>query len=322
MLSDDDEVLRMGMSGLVGVSTLMQRVYKLVNMVSAYGYAVSVVGEIGTGKEVTARLIHSASNRRNKAFIGVSRSMFVPSWIESELFGYEKGAGGQLTEPKVGLLGVAGGGTIYFDEVAELPVGVQSKLNRALEENEYWPIGATHPRPFGARVIAATHHNLEAQVKAGAFREDLYFQLNAVQIRLPPLRDRKSDIPLLVDAFLDKYEEVGSTVGVSEAAMNCLVAYDWPGNVRELEMTVQRALAFSSSSMIEPSDLMHVPRGLNQEKSTGELQSSQELELERQALTEALREASGDKLAAAKLLGINESTLGRRLKYHRLDSLL
>src|SRR6202163_3401229 len=286
MLSDDDdEVLRMGMSGLVGVSTLMQRVYKLVNMVSAYGYAVSIVGEIGTGKEVTARLINPASNRRNKAFIGVSRSMFVPSWIESELCGYEKGAGGQLTEPKVGLLGVAGGGTIYFDEVAELPVGVQSKLNRALEENEYWPIGATHPRPFGARVIAASHHNLEAQVKAGAFREDLYFQLNAVQIKLPPLRDRKSDIPLLVDAFLDKYEEVGSTVGVSEAAMNCLVGYDWPGNVRELEMTIQRALAFASSSMIEPSDLMHVPRGLNQEKSTGELQSSQELELERQALT-------------------------------------
>jgi two-component system, NtrC family, response regulator AtoC len=322
MLSDDDKVLRMGMSGLVGVSTLMQRVYKLVNMVSAYGYAVSIVGEMGTGKEVTARLIHSASNRRNKAFIGVSRSMFVPSWIESELFGYERGAGGQLTEPKVGLLGVAGTGTIYFDEVAELPVGVQSKLNRALEENEYWPIGTTHPRPFGARVIAASHHNLEAQVKAGAFREDLYFQLNAVQIRLPPLRDRKSDIPLLVDAFLDKYEEVGSTVGVSEAAMNCLVAYDWPGNVRELEMTVQRALAFTASSMIEPSDLLHVPRAANQDKITGELQSSQELELERQALTEALREASGDKLAAAKLLGINESTLGRRLKYHRLDSLL
>ena len=322
MLSDDDKVLRMGMSGLVGASTLMQRVYKLVNMVSGYGYTVSIVGEIGTGKEVTARLIHSASNRRNKAFIGVSRSMFVPSWIESELFGYERDAGGQLTEPKVGLLGVAGGGTIYFDEVAELPVGVQSKLNRALEENEYWPIGATRPRPFGARVIAATHHNLEAQVKAGAFREDLYFQLNAMQIRLPPLRDRKSDIPLLVDAFLDKYEEAGSTVGVSEAAMNCLMAYDWPGNVRELEMTVQRALAFASGSTIEPADLLHLPSASNQEKRGGELQSKQELELERQALTEALHEASGDKLSAAKLLGINESTLGRRLKYHRLDSLL
>jgi DNA-binding NtrC family response regulator len=322
MASDDDHTVRMGMSGLVGVSVQMQRVYRLIHTVSAYRYPVSIVGEIGTGKEVTARLIHSASKRKNKPFVAVGRSMFVPSWIEPELFGYEKGAVGHESETKLGLLGVAGGGTLYFDEVAELPVGVQGKLHRAVEESEFWPIGAGHAVPFGARVIAATHRNLEAQVRAGAFREDLFLQLNSMQIKLPPLRERKNDIPLLVDAFIDKYAPQGSTVEFSGAAMNCLVAYDWPGNVRELEMTVQRALAFASGSAVEPDDLLHVPRESTGKPAAQGENSADELEVERRAIVQALQEASGDTLAAAQLLGVNRSTLGRRLKYYHLENWL
>jgi DNA-binding NtrC family response regulator len=323
MASDEDKALRMGMSGLVGVSIQMQRVYRLIHTVSAYRYPVSIVGEIGTGKEATARLIHSSSARRNKPFVAVGRSMFVPSWIEPELFGYEKGAVGHESETKSGLLGVAGGGTLYFDEVAELPVGVQGKLHRAIEENEFWPIGANRAVPFTARVIAATHRNLEAQVRAGAFREDLFLQLNSMQIKLPPLRERKNDIPLLVDAFIDKYAEQGSTVEFSGAAMACLVAYDWPGNVRELEMTVQRALAFASGSSVEPGDLLQVPRGAAHATTrAAETDAADELEIERRAIVQALQEASGDTIAAAQLLGINRSTLGRRLKYYRLENWL
>jgi DNA-binding NtrC family response regulator len=322
-MADEDKALRMGMSGLVGVSIQMQRVYRLIHTVSAYRYPVSIVGEIGTGKEATARLIHSSSARRNKPFVAVGRSMYVPSWIEPELFGYEKGAVGHESETKSGLLGVAGGGTLYFDEVAELPVGVQGKLHRAIEENEFWPIGASRGVAFTARVIAATHRNLEAQVRAGAFREDLFLQLNSMQIKLPPLRERKNDIPLLVDAFIDKYAEQGSTVEFSGAAMACLVAYDWPGNVRELEMTVQRALAFAAGPSVEPGDLLQVPRGAAHATSrTAETHGADELEIERRAIVQALQEASGDTIAAAQLLGINRSTLGRRLKYYRLENWL
>ncbi len=321
MAPDEERVLRMGMSGLIGVSVQMQRVYKLVHTVSAYRYPVSITGEVGTGKEATARLIHSMSARRTKPFVAVGRSMFVPSWIEPELFGYEKGAIGQGSETKLGLLGVAGAGTLYFDEVAELPVGVQAKLHRTLEENEFWPIGSARAVPFGARVLVATQRNLEAQVRAGAFREDLYFQLNSMQIKLPPLRERKNDIPLLVDAFIDKYAEEGSTIGFSSAAMDCLLAYDWPGNVRELEMTVQRALAFSPSSTVEPGDLIHLPR--NPALATSDVKrpvAPDEFEIERLAIVQALRESSGDTMVAAHILGINRTTLGRRLKYHRLDN--
>ena len=320
MALDEEKFLRMGMSGLIGVSIQMQRVYKLVHTVSAYRYPVSITGEVGTGKETTARLIHSVSNRRTKPFVAVGRSMFVPSWIEPELFGYEKRVVGQSSESKLGLLGVAGAGTLYFDEVAELPVSVQAKLHRTLEENEFWPIGAAAALPFSARVIVATQRDLEAQVRAGAFREDLFFQLNSMQIKLPPLRERKSDIPLLVDAFIDKYAEEGSTIGFSAAAMNCLLAYEWPGNVRELEMTVQRALAFSAGSSVEPEDLLQLPHTAGLGTSDSKALPADQFEIERLAIVQALRESSGDTTAAAHLLGINRSTLSRRLKYHRLDN--
>jgi len=320
MAADEDQVLRMGMSGLIGVSIQMQRVYKLVNTVSAYRYPVSIIGEIGTGKEATARLIHAVSAHRVKPFVAVGRSMFVPSWIEPELFGYEKGAVDRTSEMKLGLLAIAGAGTLYFDEVSELPVGVQGKLYRVLQENEFWPIGADRAVPFSARVIAATQRNLDAQVKGGAFREDLFYQLNAMQIKLPPLRERKNDIPLLVDAFIDKYAQEGSTTSFSPEAMNSLLTYDWPGNVRELEMTVQRALAFASRSVIETHDLMQLPQNAGQ--AHGQAFSGDEFEIERHAIVQALREASGDTMAAAQFLGINRSTLGRRLKYHRLQNWL
>ena len=312
---------RPGFGGLIGVSERMQRVYKIIQKVSHHEYPVLILGESGTGKELVAKSIHFLGARKDRPFVPVDCSSLVPTLIESELFGYVKGAFTGALHGKQGLLEAAQGGTLFLDEIGDMPVDLQAKLLRALQEREVKPVGSTERRRIDVRVIAATNRDLDAAIKQGTFRQDLYFRLNVVQVKLPPLRERKSDIPLLVMAFLEKFS--GSQGGgrtISEDAMRQFIAYDWPGNVRELENAIERAVALGSGPIISVADL---PSNL-QYPVTQRAPEKNELlpleELERRAILRTLRETAGDKLAAARILGIGKTTLYRKLKQYNMEA--
>ena len=312
---------RPGFGGLLGTSPKMQRVYRLVEKVSQHTCPVLILGESGTGKELVARSIHFSGPRRNKPFAPVDCSALVPTLIESELFGYVKGAFTGAVHSKPGLMESADGGTLFLDEIGDLPVDLQAKLLRALQEKEIRPVGSTERISISTRVIAATNRDLEAAVRQGGFRQDLFFRLNVVQIKLPPLLERKSDIPLLVSSFLEKFSEKNGAVRtISEDAMVRLMAYDWPGNVRELENAIERAVALGSGPILHVGDL---PSNL-QYSASERMPRNDELlpldELERRAIMRAMRESAGDKLAAARLLGIGKTTLYRKLKQYGAQS--
>ncbi len=308
---------RPGFAGLIGLSPKMQRVYKLIEKVSQHNYPVLILGESGTGKELVARSIHYSGVRGNTPFAPVDCSSLVPTLIESELFGYVKGAFTGANHTKQGLMEAAGNGTLFLDEIGDLPVDLQAKLLRALQEKEIRPVGSTERVSISVRIIAATNRDLEAAVRQGHFRQDLFFRLNVVQIKLPPLRERKGDIPLLVNSFLEKFGDTETpSRTISEDAMTRLMAYDWPGNVRELENAIERAIALGSGPILHVGDLPS-----NLQYGTGDrLPQNDELlpldELERRAILRALRESGGDKLAAARLLGIGKTTLYRKLKQY------
>jgi two-component system response regulator HydG len=311
---------RPGFGGLIGISPRMQKVYKLIEKVSQHSYPVLVLGESGTGKELVARSIHFSGPRRTGPFVPVDCSALVPTLIESELFGYVKGAFTGALHTKMGLLEAADGGTLFLDEIADLPFDLQAKLLRALQEKEIRPVGSNERVHINVRVIAATNRDLEGAVRGGTFRQDLFFRLNVVQIKLPPLRERKGDIPLLVNHFLEKFSDPDRPVqSISEEAMARLMAYDWPGNVRELENAIERAVALGSGPVLQLADL---PSNLHY-SSSERLPANDELlpleELERRAIFRALRETGGDKLAAARLLGIGKTTLYRKLKQYQAE---
>jgi transcriptional regulator with PAS, ATPase and Fis domain len=278
---------------------------------------VLILGESGTGKELVARSIHFSGSRRGKPFVPVDCSALVPTLIEAELFGYVKGAFTGAVHSKIGLMEAAGSGTLFLDEIGELPIDLQAKLLRVLQEKEIKPVGSTDRVSIATRIIAATNRDLEAAVRQNQFRQDLFFRLNVVQIKMPALRERKSDIPLLVNAFLEKFNEAqGAQCTISEDAMSRLLAYDWPGNVRELENAVERAVALGFGPILHVGDL---PSNLQHGTSERMPQIDEVLpleELERRAILRALREAGGDKLAAARLLGIGKTTLYRKLKQY------
>ena len=308
---------RPGFGGLIGVSPRMQRVYKLIEKVAQHSYPVLILGESGTGKELVSRSIHFSGPRSNKPFSPVDCSALVPTLIESELFGYVKGAFTGAQQSKQGLFEAAGEGTLFLDEIGDLPVDLQAKLLRALQEHEVKPVGSNDRVGIRARVIAATNRDLEASIRTGSFRQDLYFRLNVVQIKLPALRDRRVDIPLLVNAFLEKFSDPARPIHtISEEAMRRIMAYDWPGNIRELENAIERAVALGSGPILHVGDL---PSNL-QYTSTEKLPEGDEMvpleALERRAIFRALRETAGDKLAAARLLGIGKTTLYRKLKQY------
>jgi two-component system response regulator HydG len=312
---------RPGFGGLIGISPKMQRVYKVIEKVSQHNYPVLILGESGTGKELVARSIHYCGPRKNKPFVPVDCSGLVPTLIESELFGHVKGAFTGAQQSRPGLLETAHGGTVFLDEIGELPVDLQAKLLRALQEREIRPVGATDRIRIDVRVVAATNRDLEVAIRNGTFRQDLYFRLNVVQLKLPPLRERKGDIPLLVNAFLDKFSDPQKPPRtISEDAMRRLMAYDWPGNVRELENAIERAMALGSGPILHLGDL---PTNL-QQSTADTLPDTDEVvpleELERRAILRALRETGGDKLAAARLLGIGKTTLYRKLKQYQTVS--
>ena len=310
-----------GFGGIIGMSPRMQRVYKLIQKVAQHSYPVLILGESGTGKELVARSIHFSGPRKNRPFAPVDCSSLVPTLIESELFGYVKGAFTGAQHTKQGLFEAAADGTLFFDEIGDMPIDLQAKLLRALQEREIKPVGSNERIGVRARIIAATNRDLESAIRTGAFRQDLYFRLNVVQIKLPPLRERKGDIPLLVNTFLEKFSDPARPIhAIAEDAMRRITAYDWPGNIRELENAIERAVALGSGPILHmgdlPSNLQYTaPEKMNDADEVVPLEV-----LERRAIFRALQETAGDKLAAARLLGIGKTTLYRKLKQYESGS--
>ena len=309
-----------GLGGLVGTSLKMRRIYRMILKLASRRHPVMIVGESGTGKELVARSIHAFGPFRQRPFVPVDCSALAPTLIESELFGHVRGAftGAHMSRP--GLLESARGGTILLDEVAELSVGLQAKLLRALQEREFKPLGSNNYRPLEARVIAASNRTLEEAVARDEFRKDIYFRLSVVNIRVPALRERKNDIPLLVQHFLDRLGgERGTTKTVSTNAMRRLMNYDWPGNVRELENCMERSVTLGAGPLIEVEDLSsNVLHG-----SGGSFERLPEIsslkEMERRAILQTLEAVQGDKLEAARRLGIGKTTMYRKLKEYETN---
>ncbi len=245
---------------MIGVSPQMQRLYTQIHQASAYAYPVLITGEKGTGKKLAAQTIHSLSQRKEKAFVIADFSKLAPTLAESELFGYERGAFAGASQTQWGLLAFAREGTIFLKQVGDLPLHVQGRFVQMLQQREFTPIGSTHPIPFKARVLATTSRDLKVEVERGTFRQDLFLRLTTTQISLPPLRERKEDIPLLIDYFVEKYEGANqSKTQFSPAAIQHLSAHDWPGNVRELQEKVRQAISIRPGSTLEVSDLNLTP---------------------------------------------------------------
>jgi len=269
---------------------------------------------------MVARSIHFSGPFRDKPFIPVDCGSLVPTLIESELFGYVRGAFTGANQAKDGLLAIAEGGTVFLDEVGELPVDLQSKLLRAIQEKEIRPVGSTRRIPINVRILAATNRDLEQAVTEGAFRRDLYFRLNVLSLRIPPLRERRDDISLLISHFMERASRAsGQEKTLTDEALKVMLAYDWPGNVRELENCLERTCAFTSGPLIHVVDLpAAIARTASVAPANGHGYISNRIvpmaELEKQSILSAIAELNGDKLQAARLLGIGKTTLYRKLK--------
>jgi DNA-binding NtrC family response regulator len=315
---------KQGFGGIVGRSPEMEKLYRIISKAANSIHPVLILGESGTGKEMVARSIHYSGPFRDKPFIPVDCGSLVPTLIESELFGYVKGAFTGATQAKDGLMAIAEGGTIFLDEVGELPVDLQAKLLRAIQEKEIRPVGSTRRIPINIRILAATNRDLEQAVMQGAFRRDLYFRLNVLSLRIPALRERRQDIPLLIGHFLDRMtRNSGQEKLLSDEALKAMLAYDWPGNVRELENCLERTSAFTSGPLIHTTDLPReigkVP-GPDLSPGNGHRKIVPMAELERQTILSAIADLNGDKLQAARLLGIGKTTLYRKLKDYAMHS--
>jgi DNA-binding NtrC family response regulator len=312
---------RQGLGTLIGASARMQKVYEMILKVATKRHPVLVLGESGTGKELVARAIHSYGPWRDLPFVPVDCGALSSTLIESELFGHVRGAFTGASQNRSGLLVAGGKGTVFLDEIAELPVELQSKLLRAIQEREVRPVGSNQRMPLEARIIAGTNQHLEGAITRGTFRKDLFFRLNVVSIKLPPLRDRKNDIPLLVHHFIDRYgRAAGGFTGITYEAMSRLMSYDWPGNVRELENCIQRALALGTPPEIQ---VKHLPTNLlnTMQNESGKRRFSTLREMERDAILQALEMTGGDRLRAAKLLGIGKTTVYRKIKEYDLEDI-
>ncbi|HUX11333.1 MAG TPA: sigma-54 dependent transcriptional regulator [Terriglobia bacterium] len=310
---------RQGLGALIGASARMQKVYEMILKVATKRHPVLVLGESGTGKELVARAIHSYGPWCDLPFVPVDCGALSSTLIESELFGHVRGAFTGASQNRQGLLVAGGKGTIFLDEIAELPVELQSKLLRAIQEREVRPVGSNQRMPLEARIIAGTNQHLEGAITRGTFRKDLFFRLNVVSIKLPPLRDRKNDIPLLVHHFIDRYSgAAGGGKGISYETMSRLMSYEWPGNVRELENCIQRALALGSGPEIQVKDLpSNLLYAMQNEEGTPRFSTLREIE--RDAIRQALEMAGGDRLRAARLLGIGKTTVYRKIKEYDLE---
>lgn len=325
------ERLRAGTAAglLLGQSAPMEKLFRMVSKVAYTSHPVLILGESGTGKELVARAVHANGPHAAKPFIPVDCGSLLPAQMEAELFGSVRSLLPGMPATKTGVLSAAAGGTVFFDEIAELPMELQAKLLRALHEREIRPVGAHTSVPMEARVLAGSNRDLAAMVENGRFRKDLYYRLNIVNIRVPPLRERMSDVPLLAAHVLDRLSRERSlTFTLSDDALRFLDGYDWPGNVRELEHTLERACALSSGPVVHLADLPvqlqehRFPSRLSRlSLSAGEDSTFRVVpivELERHAILNTLQQLNGDKIRAAKLLGIGKTTLYRKLKEYGL----
>ncbi|MCX8160714.1 MAG: sigma-54 dependent transcriptional regulator [Candidatus Saccharicenans sp.] len=311
--------------GMVGRHPAMLEVFALVERLARHQITVLITGETGTGKELVARALHSLSPRKDRPLVVVDCTTLPESLFESEVFGYERGAFTGADRAKSGLLKEADGGTIFFDEISEIPLSSQAKLLRFLSERTFKPLGSNRPVRVDVRVLCATNRNLREEVKKGNFREDLYHRINVAEVNLPPLRKRKEDIPLLCLHFIDRYNQrFGKSVrGLSNRVKKILFEYDWPGNVRELEKVIERGVTLTADNFI---DIQHLPERmislveteLVEDKAYPYVNLSLE-EIEKKHLLEVLRAHGFNKQQAARALGLTRPALYRKLKKHKLN---
>jgi two-component system response regulator AtoC len=327
-LVNENEFLRERVSaeenldGIIGTSANIQDVLRMISRLKDTRTPVLIAGESGTGKELVARAIHFRGTMAQTPFVAVDCGSLVPTLMESELFGYEKGAFTGAMKSKAGLFQAANGGTIFLDEIGELPLEMQAKLLRVLQEKEVRPVGSNEKVAVDVRVIAATNRDLEAAYRGGTFRKDLYFRLNVVTVHLPALRERRSDIPMLVHHFLDRYAP-GINLQVTPAAMKSLLNYDWPGNVRELENCIARAVTLGDRQVIDVSDLppairSEQPAAAMTPQDAASVSTTALAEMERMTILRVFEQANGDKALAGKMLGISRATLYRKLKRYNI----
>jgi two-component system, NtrC family, nitrogen regulation response regulator GlnG len=327
-------------SGIIGRTEQMQQVYKMIGMVADRDVTVLIEGESGTGKELIARAIHRHSKRAKRPFVTVNCAAIPHELLESELFGHEKGSFTGATATTIGKFQQADGGTMFLDEVGDMDLSLQAKLLRVLQEKEFYRVGGRDPIRVDVRIIAATHQNLELAVTQKRFREDLYYRLNVVPLYIPPLRERREDIPLLIDYFLQRFEaELGTGQKfLSNEAREILLSYHWGGNIRELENVMKRAMVLTTSSVILPQHLPEALRGGPKEADdadilrrlverkaralfqnaqaagSGEIYHAVLSEIERFLLQVILDETDGNQLRTADLLGINRNTLRKKIR--------
>ncbi|MBC2742019.1 MAG: sigma-54-dependent Fis family transcriptional regulator [Desulfosarcina sp.] len=307
---------------LVGMSPKMQNIYKIIDKISFGSPTVLIGGESGTGKELTANVIHNNSDRRHDPFIPINCGAIAESLLESELFGHVKGAFTGASKDSIGLFKAADSGTIFLDEIAEVSPAVQVSLLRVLQEKKVRPIGDTRETEVNVRVIAATNKKLDEAIKNKTFREDLYYRLNVISITMPPLREIREDIPLLINHFITKHKRPEPTTvpEVSPEAMGKLMGYHWPGNARQLENVIERAFALGVKDVLHVNDL---PNEIAQHSGKGmPTNVNYHLkEIEKKIIRQALQKAGGNKAEAAKLLGINTTTVYRKMaKYNIQDA--
>jgi DNA-binding NtrC family response regulator len=353
-LVEENEFLRQRMDsetavhGIIGSSAKIQEVLRVASRLKDTRTSVLISGESGTGKELIARAIHFRGAFANRPFVAVDCGSLVPTLIESELFGYEKGAFTGALKSKQGLFQSADTGSVFLDEIGELPLELQAKLLRVLQEKEVRPVGSNQRVKVDVRIIAATNRDLEAAYKAGTFRKDLYFRLNVVTVHVPALRERRSDIPMLVNWFCERYAP-GADLRVSNTAMKALMNYDWPGNVRELENCVERAVALGNGTLIDLGDLPPTIAAMGSagltspasrlasdsalelvsdlaasaESSSGEsivpLSTTDLEDIERATIQRVFEQVKGDKALAGRMLGISRATLYRKLKRYNIS---
>ena len=352
-LVSENEFLRervsteMELSGIIGSSAKIQDVLRMVARLKNTRTPVLITGESGTGKELVARAIHFRGSLAHRPFVAVDCGALVPTLIESELFGYERGAFTGALKPKDGLFQAANGGTLFLDEIGELPLEMQTKLLRVLQEKEVRRVGSNIRTQVDVRIVAATNRDLEQAYREGTFRKDLYFRLNVVTVYLPALRERRSDVPSLVHYFLDKYVPEG-TLQVSNAAMKALMQYEWPGNVRELQNCIERAVALGNREMIDVYDLppalrnaqpasmagtsamieqeavvekvVQSPPSRNERVTTPGMSPTDLEDLERITIQRVFDQVQGDKTLAGKMLGISRATLYRKIKRYQIKA--
>ncbi|MDQ3798654.1 MAG: sigma 54-interacting transcriptional regulator [Acidobacteriota bacterium] len=302
---------------IIGESRAMREIFHLISKVAAVNTTVLINGESGTGKELVAKAIRQNSSRREKPYAAINCAVLGENLLESELFGYEKGAFTGAVAQKKGKLELINGGTLFLDEVGELTLPVQAKLLRFLQEHEFERVGGSKPIKVNVRVIAATNRDLEEEIKKGTFRRDLFFRLNVVKIKMPPLRERRSDIPLLAQYFIKKYNEKCNrkVIGLSERARQAMINYEWQGNVRELENVIERAIVLGSTDTIQPEDLPEEIVGSAPPEQVETADFHQQIkEAKRRVILDALEKSGGNYTEAARRLGINRTNLHRLIR--------